>query len=409
MFDIEKTLSEFGLTPEKYEELLKDCSDKVHKINTDIDWQDIVEKYNIPWNGDSARKAQQPILLGGTFVSEYYKWKESQDKNKDNDEYLKELRIMQRELEKTKVQTRDERNEYKRLIREEARKESYKDQITRAIQEYQEKPLFYDDIKHFDGVIKSDNDLIISFFDVHTGISINNFANEFNEEVLKNRINQYLDKIFEVWLRHGSENAHVILSELLSGIIHSTLRIENNQNLIEQFLTIMDYLSQFLAELSYKFNTVNVYVCEGNHSRVIAKKDDSLTGENMDMLALPFLAAKLQNFKNIIFNKNNIEKSIAIFKVRNKLVMASHGDKDSPDNVVQRFTMFLNMRPDIVYLGHRHTNALTTVYDSKVIESGCMSGSDNYCMDKRLRNKPEQTISVITDKGLDCLYNVVFE
>lgn len=33
---------------------------------------------------------------------------------------------------------------------------------------------------------------------------------------------------------------------------------------------------------------------------------------------------------------------------------------------------------------------------------------DSYCLDKRLRNRPEQTISIITDKGLDCLYNVVF-
>ena len=135
MFDIEKTLSDFGLTPDRYEELLKDCSDKVHKVNTDIEWQDIVEKYSIPWNGDSARKAQQPILLGGVFVSEYYKWKESQNRNKNDDEYLKELRVMQREIEKAKVQARDERNEYKKLIREQARKESYKDQIIRTIQE----------------------------------------------------------------------------------------------------------------------------------------------------------------------------------------------------------------------------------------------------------------------------------
>ena len=66
------------------------------------------------------------------------------------------------------------------------------------------------------------------------------------------------------------------------------------------------------------------------------------------------------------------------------------------------------MRPDLVYLGHRHTNAMTTVYDTKVIQSGCMSGSDNYCMDKRLKNKPEQTISVVTENGLECLYDMKF-
>ena len=115
------------------------------------------------------------------------------------------------------------------------------------------------------------------------------------------------------------------------------------------------------------------------------------------------------NFNNIIFHNNNIETSIATFKVRNSIIAASHGDKDNPDNVVQKFTMFLGMRPDIIYLGHRHTNGLTTAYDVKVVQSGAISGSDNYCMDKRMRNRPEQTISVITNKGLDCLYNVVLD
>lgn len=332
----------------------------------------------------------------------------NQSKFADNNAQLEEINEARRQLEVEKVQMRDERNEYKRLLREQARKESYKDQIIRTIQEHQEKPLNYDVHKQFNN-IESDNDLICSFTDVHTGIKISNFVNEFNEDILKNRIRQYLDKILEVQYRHNSENCYIILSELLSEVIHSTLRIENNQNLIEQFLTIMDYLSQFLTELSYRFNTVHIFVVEGNHSRIIVNKDDSLTGENMDMLAIPFLSAKLQNFNNIIFHNNNIETSIATFKVRNSIIAASHGDKDNPDNVVQKFTMFLGMRPDIIYLGHRHTNGLTTAYDVKVVQSGAISGSDNYCMDKRMRNRPEQTISVITNKGLDCLYNVVLD
>ena len=80
---------------------------------------------------------------------------------------------------------------------------------------------------------------------------------------------------------------------MVSGIIHNELRIENNQNLIDQFLTVTGYISEFLAELSYKFNTVNVYVCPGNHSRISPKKEDSLKGENIDHLAIPFLLKQL--------------------------------------------------------------------------------------------------------------------
>ena len=219
----------------------------------------------------------------------------------------------------------------------------------------------------------------------------------------------HLDKIFEVQIRHGSENIYVILSELISGLIHLALRIENNQNLIEQFLTVTNYLSQFLSELSYHFNVVNVYVCPGNHSRCHANKDENMRGENMDLLAIPYLQAKLQNFSNIKFHENVIDSSIAMFTVRGQKIYAVHGDKDQMDTVVQKLTLYTSVKPDIIYMGHKHTNAMLTSYDTKVIQAGCLSGgADEYCMDKRLRNKAEQIISVITDNGLDCIYDVKF-
>lgn len=319
------------------------------------------------------------------------------------------MRIEKQELQKEKQKLSDERVELKRTIREEARKESYKDLVIRTIQEYESNPLQYDEEKQFNGVIKSDNDLIVSCTDIHAGIEIDNFFGKYNTDVLKDRFIQYLDKIFEVQIRHCSENCNVILSELVSGIIHNELRIENNQNLIEQFLTVTDYISQFLSELSYHFEYVNVFICPGNHSRISPKKEDSLKGENIDHLAIPFLEAKLQDFDNIIFHTNDIEESIAMFSVRGQKIFASHGDKDEPKSVVQKFTLMFSMRPDLVYLGHRHTNGLSTVYDTKVIQSGTFSSNDNYCMDKRLKGTPSQTISVITENGLDCLYDVKFK
>ena len=326
--------------------------------------------------------------------------------DKENNDFEKQ----KQELEKLRVKLRDERNELNRVIREEARKESYKEQVLRCISEYECKPLNYEVYKQTTMLFSSgnayDNDLIISMTDLHTGIVIDNHFNKFNEDVFAERLRKYLDKILEIQLRHGSEKAYVILSELVSGIIHTGLRIESNQNLIEQFLTAVNYISQFLAELSYNFKEVNVYICPGNHSRIVANKNDSLKGENLDHLALPFLEAKLQNFSNIKCHKNEIEESIAIFDVRGNHVFSSHGDKDSPNNVVQKFTMLCNVKPDICVLGHRHTNGMLTVYDTKVLSAGCVSGSDSYCMDKRLRNKPEQVVAVVTKDGLDCFYDV---
>lgn len=375
----------------------------------DMDWDDIADLINKEFRSDESEYRTE-----AAYRKSYQQAKKYFEANvfkiySDEDSYFKELRIQKQELEKEKIKTRDERTELMRVIREEARKESYKDQILRSISEYQCVPLLYDESKQFTGVLSTDNDLIISCTDIHAGIEIDNYFNKFNEEVLRDRFNQYLDKIFEVQIRHCSENAYIILSELVSGIIHNELRIENNQNLIEQFLTVTNYISQFLAELSYHFNIVNVYVCPGNHSRIFPKKEDSLKGENIDHLVLPFLEAKLQNFKNIKFNKNDVEESIAMFSVRNNVVMASHGDKDTPNNVVQKFTLLFGIRPSLVYLGHRHTNGLTTVYNTKVIESGTLAGTDNFALDLRLHSNPSQTISVVTNNGLDCLYDVKFK
>lgn len=376
--------------------------------NLDMNWDDIAAVINKEFRTDDTEYRTEAAYRKPYQQAKRY-FEANVFKNYcDEDTYFKELRVQKQELEKERVKVRDERNELNRVIREEARKESYKEQVIRSISEYHGEPLQYDERKQFTGILKTDNDLIISCTDIHAGIEIDNFFNKFNEQVLRERFNKYLDKIFEVQLRHGSENAYVILSELVSGIIHNELRIENNQNLIEQFLSVTNCISQFLAELSYHFNAVNVYICPGNHSRISPKKEDSLKGENIDHLAIPFLEAKLQNYKNIKFNRNTIEESIAMFSVRDNVVMASHGDKDSPNNVVQKFTLLFGIRPSLVYLGHRHKNGLTTVYNTKIIESGCLSGVDNYALDLRLNTNPSQTISVITKDGLDCLYDVKF-
>lgn len=134
MFDIEKTLAEYGLTPERYEVLLKDCSDKVHKVS-DIDWSEIASEYGIEWNGDSLRKAQQPPLLGGAFVREYYIWKQSQNKNENKYGYIDELKTIKDEILKEKRKLYDQRREYNKLLTHDARAEHLNDELISVAKE----------------------------------------------------------------------------------------------------------------------------------------------------------------------------------------------------------------------------------------------------------------------------------
>ena len=162
-----------------------------------------------------------------------------------------------------------------------------------------------------------------------------------------------------------------------------------------------------VAVLSDYFDEVHIYVTEGNHSRISPNKEDSLKGENMDILLPFYLVARLQNFANVHVYDNDDPIEIARFDVYGNHIMAAHGDKDKPQNVIQNFTMMFGIKPDIVYLGHRHTNGLSTIFGSRVIQSGSVIGTNNYSQDIRKVSKPEQTVSVVDKNGLVCLYDVV--
>lgn len=126
----------------------------------------------------------------------------------------------------------------------------------------------------------------------------------------------------------------------------------------------------------------------------------------MDLFLPFYLKARLQNVENVEIHENEIDPEIAMFNIRGNNVFSAHGHKDSPATVVQNFTMMFGVKPQIVLLGHRHTNGMSTVFDTKVIQSGSVSGSDDYAMSIRKTNRPEQTVSVIGDKGLICLYDM---
>ena len=369
------------------------------KTDESLEWQDIAD-FRSEYVGDLEHR--DTVRKGSKLLLEYMDagWvKEPDTDNMDTDNA--ELVRMRKE----KMKLSDARVEYNRLIRQEARKESYIDMVKRIICENVESmniPVHYT-------LFNSSTDLLVHLTDIHTGIEIHNWKNDFDEDILKKRIEKFTSNILDIRGQHGSENCYLVIGEILSGIIHNNLRLQNNMDLMEQFKYISELIAAMLSRMANHFNHIYVYTTPGNHSRISPKKEDALDGENMDVLLPFYLKARMQNIENITICDNTIEPEIAMFNIRGNNVFASHGHKDSPSNVVQNFTMMFGIKPQIVLLGHRHTNGLTTVYDTKVIESGCCSGSDNYAVSIRKVNKPEQTVSVIGDNGLICLYDIQLE
>lgn len=334
-------------------------------------------------------------------------WDDVFSKEKFGDEHAESLKEQKREILKEKIKIRDERIDYQRAIREAARQESFVELVERAMAKH---------VDVFDykpsPIIDSNEDMIVCLSDLHAGIEVQNWWNTYNTNILQTRLQKYLHEIYNIQELHGCKVCNVVLGgDQISGIIHKNLRLQNNENVIEQLKIAITYIGEFIYILQDWFEEIHVYSVSGNHSRISQNKDEHLKGEELDEM-IPFcLKMKFANNYNIYIHEESavkIDSTITAFKTRGgKLFYIVHGDKDTPSNVVKNLTLMSGVKPDGVIMGHRHHNAFDTEHGVKIIQCGCVVGTDDYCVDKRISGEPEQCVIITTEnRTVKCIYDI---
>lgn len=406
LYNFTEELNKYGLTPETYEQLLKDCSDKTQKFS-DNEWSEIVDKYGLNIHYDTLRKSSQ-FITGGSFVSEYFKWKESQ-KTSDikEDEYFKKLQLEKQEIQKEKRKLYDERLDINRRLREESRLETTIEKLESMLSKVANNRY----LTYTPTVSSSSNDMIVCLSDLHIGATYYGFDGIYDSEIAKRRLKQYLSEIIDIQKIHAAENCVcVLLGDLISGSIHKTISITNKENVIEQVKLACEYISDFVYELGKHFKTIELRGVSGNHSR-LDEKEDALIGERLDTLIIWFIKSMLKNNDNITVIDESLDDTLSTFMLRDKLYFAVHGDFDSTsDTSIAKLALWAKMTPYCVLCGHKHYPAMNDVSGIKIVQSGSLGGSgDEFTRQKRLTGKPSQTVLVVNDKGIRCCYPVELE
>ena len=276
MIDTDQELQKYGLTKSEYESCLADITGKMNGQN-DMDWAEIVEKYHLGIHADTLRKASQTIF-GGAFISEYLT--ERHATRDVTNGYLAELQYAKEELKKERQKLSDERVDYQKSLREEARKESFIELIERTMTKVVE-PLDY----HPSPKIESDDDMVVCLSDLHTGIEVENWWNSYSIAILRQRLCNYIDRIKEVQQTHRCKRCELVLGgDNVSGLIHPNLRLQNNENVIEQIKHAITFIGDFVGALQDDFEEIRIHSVNGNHSRLSPNKAEHITGEELDAL-----------------------------------------------------------------------------------------------------------------------------
>lgn len=321
---------------------------------------------------------------------------------------LSEIKEQRRLLEETKVQLRDERVAYNAQNRNSARFEQKLEYLGEVLSEIGGERFSLCVIPDADG----DNDLLVVLSDLHIGAEFYSMFGMYNSEMARDRLKAYLNEIITIQKRHKSKNVYVVLAgDLINGSIHKAIAITNRENVIDQVKLAAEYIGEFCYNLSMNFANVYFTDVAGNHSR-IDRKEDALHDERLDNLIswiVSKLLAGVSNFKSLEDGK--FDTGIASFNIRDKLYIAVHGDYDGASRgAVSRLVQMLGYTPYAIVMGHRHYPAVTDESGVRVVQGGSLCGSgDDYTIEKRLNGKPSQTVCVCTDKGIECVYPIVFE
>lgn len=317
----------------------------------------------------------------------------------ESDTYANEVSVMKRELERAKIQYRDERNAWQKQNYITARVEQKLDYLEDELKNLGK--INFEE--HKKPIINGTNEMVICLSDLHIGQTFSSIFGEYNIDIAKRRLSQYLNVVRENASLYNVKKAHIIgLGDLISGNIHITIQVSNRENVIEQIKTATELISSFCYECTKIFETVQFSNVSGNHSRV-TKKDEAIHSERLDDVIGWAIDLSLSHIENFRYMKHrNLDTGIADLNICGNSYLAVHGDFDNMNKSgVSNLCMMLGFTPTGIFRGHLHYPAFEDINGVKVIQSGSLAGcGDDYTIEKRLNGKPCQTICICDNKGI---------
>ena len=322
----------------------------------------------------------------------------------DSDEQIKEIEVQKRELERKKIQFRDERNAWQKQNYADARVEEKLDKLEDELTSLGRTNFDTHNILSID----SDNDMLVILSDLHIGQTFDSIFGKYNTDIAKDRLNQLLNEVLSIRDLHNSRKCYVSLQgDLISGNIHKSIQVTNRENVIEQIKNATELVSSFCYELSLHFENVFLSNVSGNHTR-IERKEDAIHDERLDDIISWAVELSLKHIDNFHVLHRNIDTGIADIDIRGKSYIAVHGDYDGFNKSgVQNLCLALGFVPYAITFGHLHVCSVDETNGVKMIRGGSLAGcGDSYTIEKRLTGKPSQMVCICTNKGIKAYYPI---
>ena len=372
-----------------YDEQLDYLYDLVEKGS--VDWEDANRTLDLKYNPDSLRKSFNTTKFSGYEVMKHFK---NKGLEYSSDEEIERIESLKDALYKERVKYQDVMREKRTALRTDSRLEN----LIEVVKDYME---FLQPIKlnKLSTPIESDVEAHLGLSDVHFGLDVDNVLNVYNKKECIVRFEKLLSKVITHCKTHNVSLLHIsLIGDIISGAIHINGRVEQEEDLISQIIDVSEILSHFINELKKHIN-VKIYGVCGNHSRVHSDKKQSIKSENYERLIFKYVEKRI----NQPVIRNGYEDFIN-FKIKDREIVISHGDKDNVSNAKKHYCDVLNKVPDEIWLGHYHHLTIKDDNGTEVIVNGSFIGIDDYALGLRCSSKAYQMLKIYGQD--DCMYKL---
>ena len=321
---------------------------------------------------------------------------------------IAEYEDQKKEMFKIKKQWQDQRRECIKLWTEESRFDHLVEKLIESANHLCEvKPLTFNDY-----ILEYDNsEAVICWADWHYGMVTDNIWNQYNTEICRQRVEEFVNKAVSRLSRHGVKRLHImLLGDAAHGSIHNSCRVASEEDVCDQIMQASEIMAEAINELSSYVPEVNVYATYGNHLRTVQNKNDSIHSDNMEKIIPWWLEQRLQNNNRVNIIKSDYYEFLYL-NVCGYNIVGAHGDlekfKQFGLTVNTLFTKKYGKSIDYtVSADKHHIEEFEHIgIESILVRSLC--GTDEYANNNRLYSAPGQTLMIFTpEEGRDGTYNI---
>lgn len=279
------------------------------------------------------------------------------------------------------------------------------DKISSAINDIRIEP-----IKYCVDIIRKPKirEALLDTMDQHLGLKSDNHWNKYSVKEAERRFEVLTKETIEFCAETGVSVLHVSsLGDMINGLIHTSLRLESEINVLEQVKLATRLMGKMLIEFALVFDKVIYTDVAGNHGRMMPSKSESDEKENFEYLISFALGLMLQNEDKIVFEDNFYDDGIIVKHIAGVTILEAHGDSDKMEKAASTLPLMTESSNEI-HLGHTHSNKSIEQNCIEVFVGRSFSGVDSYAKNLRLTSKAGQKLFVYEDEKRLMIHDIVF-